>query len=51
MGGIYPSAPTQADIDIRTLWRFLQDPTSVGRLVNDVNANTFVSDFVFPTTI
>ena len=51
MGGIYPSTPVQADVDVRVLWRFLQDPTAVGRLVNDVNADTFLADFVFPTTI
>lgn len=51
MGGIYPAVPTQADIDLKILWRFLQDPTSVNRLVNDENANTFISDWLFPTTI
>lgn len=51
MGGIYPSAPKQSDVDIRLLWRFLNDPTSVNRLVNDVNADTFLSDWLFPTTI
>ena len=51
MGGIYPAVPKQADIDLKVLWRFLQDPTSVNRLVNDENANTFISDWLFPTTI
>ncbi len=49
--GLYPTVPKQSDIDVRTLWRFLQDPTAVGRLVNDENANTFLSDWLFPTTI
>lgn len=51
MGGIYPAVLTQADIDIKVLHRFLQDPTSVQRLVNDENANTFISDWLFPTTV
>ncbi|QIM19882.1 hypothetical protein G7075_04320 [Phycicoccus sp. HDW14] len=51
MGAIYPSVPTQAEIDIARLHQFMKDPTKVNRLVNDENANTFLSDFIFPTTI
>lgn len=51
MGGIYPAAPTQAEIDLIKLRRFLNDPTSVNRRVNDVNADTFLSDFLFPEVI
>ena len=51
MGAIYPSVPTQAEIDIARLHAFLKDPTKVQRLVNDENANTFLSDFLFPNTV
>lgn len=51
MGGIYPAVPTQQEVDVQKLHRFLNEPTSVNRLVNDENADTFISDFIFPTTI
>ncbi|MBD3781694.1 MAG: hypothetical protein IE926_01880 [Micrococcales bacterium] len=51
MGGIYPSVPTTTEIDVAKLHQFMKDPTKVQRLVNDENANTFLSDFLFPTTI
>lgn len=51
MGGIYPAAPAQADVDLALLWRFMNDPTHVHRVVQDENANTFIADFLLPRTV
>lgn len=51
MGGIYPAAPSTAEIDLIKLRRFLNDPTGVNRRANELAANTFLSDFLFPEVI
>lgn len=51
MGAIYPAAPTQSEVDQIKLRRFLADPTAVNRRVNDLAANTFLTDFILPNTI
>jgi hypothetical protein len=50
MGGIYPAVPSQNEQDVAKLQRFLREPTYMARLVHDENADTFLSDWLFPTT-